>query len=90
MAAPSPLAVRKVPNSSPALAKLTKHHRDHRLVTFTYGDFPRLRIIAKEGENVHHKSKIFARFARMCTRKTDTFKLSVVSLGYHPLEFPQL
>ena len=87
MAAPGPLAVRKVLNSSPALAKLTKHHRDHSLVTFTYGDFPRLCIIAKGGENVHHKSEIFA---RIYTRKTDTFKLSVVSLRYHPLEFRKL
>ncbi|KAJ8049441.1 hypothetical protein HOLleu_02196 [Holothuria leucospilota] len=88
MTAPGSLSVRKVPNSSPTLVELKKHHHDQRLVSFNCEDFPRL-CIAKGGKNFPQKSKIFARLTRRCTSQTDTFKLSVVSLRYHPLSFPQ-
>ncbi|KAJ8040453.1 hypothetical protein HOLleu_14748 [Holothuria leucospilota] len=65
MAAPGPLAVRKVLNSSPALAKLKKHHRDHNLVPFTCGDFPRLCILQKEAKMSITRVK-FSRASRVC------------------------
>ncbi|KAJ8042883.1 hypothetical protein HOLleu_09759 [Holothuria leucospilota] len=66
MAGPGPLAVRKVLNSSPALANLKKHHRDHSLPSLveTFHVF----VLQKEAKMSITRVK-FLRASRVCAHE---------------------
>ena len=74
----------------PALAEHKKYDRDHITLFPPFLETFHVAVLHM-GKNYHQKREIFARFARNCTRTTDTVELSVRGrLRYHPLWFPQI